>query len=138
MRTFARNFLAFVLGFLVGSLVNMGLVKLGPSVFPLPAGLDMTTPEGLKAAMPLLQPEHFVFPFLAHALGTFAGAFIACRAASSHGHVFAWIIGGFTFLGGVAATLMFPAPTWFKVLDLTLAYFPMAWLAIRLGAKREA
>jgi hypothetical protein len=137
MRTFARNFLAFVLGFLVGSLVNMGLVKLGPMVFPLPAGLDMTTPEGLKAAMPQLQPQHFIFPFLAHALGTFVGALIACRAASSHGHLFAWLIGGLTMLGGIVASVMFPAPIWFKVVDLTFAYLPMAWLAIQLGAKRE-
>jgi hypothetical protein len=138
MRTFARNFLAFVLGFLVGSLVNMGLIKLGPMVFPMPPGFDPTTPEGLKAAMPLMQPEHFLFPFLAHALGTFVGALVACRAAASHGHIFAWVIGGLTLLGGIAASLMFPAPLWFKALDLTLAYLPMTWLAIQVGRKRSA
>ncbi len=47
MRTFARNFLALVLGFLVGGLTNMSLVWLGPKVFPPPAGVDMTTAEGL-------------------------------------------------------------------------------------------
>lgn len=136
MRTFARNFLALVLGFLVGGLVNMGLVWLGPKVFPPPAGVDMMTPEGIAKAMPLLQPQHFVFPFLAHALGTFVGAFIACRGAASYGKVFGWIIGGMTLLGGIAASAMIPAPMWFKALDLIVAYIPMTWLAVRLGEKR--
>lgn len=136
MRTFARNFLALVLGFLVGGLVNMSLVWLGPKVFPPPAGADMTTAEGLAKAMPLLEPRHFVFPFLAHALGTFIGALIACRGAASHGKVFAWIIGGLTLLGGIAASVMIPAPTWFKAVDLIFAYVPMTLLAIRLGEKR--
>jgi hypothetical protein len=27
--------------------------------------------------MHLFEPRHFIFPFLAHSLGTFAGAFVA-------------------------------------------------------------
>lgn len=95
----------------------------------------MNTVEGLAAAMPLLRPEHFVFPFLAHALGTFAGALFAQHLAASHRAVFAWIIGGLTMCGGIAAAFMIPAPTWFKAVDLVFAYLPMAWLAIQLGQK---
>lgn len=135
MLTLARNFLGFVLGFLTGGLVNMALVSAGPKVFPPPAGADMTTPEGLAAAMPLLQPEHFIFPFLAHALGTLVGAFVAYYAAGSHRAVFAWIVGGLTLCGGIAAAVMIPAPAWFIAADLLLAYLPMAWLAIQLGRR---
>ena len=38
-------------------------------------------------------------------------------------------------LGGIAASFMIPAPAWFIVLDLVVAYLPMAWLAGRLGAR---
>jgi hypothetical protein len=31
---------------------------------------------------------------------------------------------------------MIPAPAWFKALDLTIAYLPMAWLATRLAGRR--
>lgn len=68
-----RFVLAVVLGMVVGSVVNMGLVMAGGHVIAPPAGADLTTAEGWQAAMPLLQPRHFLFPFLAHALGTLAG-----------------------------------------------------------------
>lgn len=135
MITFARNFLAVVLGFLVGGLVNMALVTAGPKVFPPPAGADMTTAAGIAAAMPQLQPEHFVFPFLAHALGTFVGAFIAYVGGRSHRTLLAGLIGGLTLFGGITAAFMIPAPAWFIAADLLLAYVPMAWLAILLGRK---
>jgi hypothetical protein len=135
MNNLFRNVLALVIGFVVGSLVNMGLVTLGPHVFPPPAGANLTTPEGITAAMPLLEPRHFVFPFLAHALGTFAGAFVAYLMARSHRAAFAWAIGGLTLCGGIAAAFMIPAPKAFVALDLIVAYLPMAWLATRLGAR---
>jgi hypothetical protein len=138
MNNLFRNVLAFIIGFVVGSLVNMGLVTLGPHVFPPPADANMTTPEGVTAAMPLLEPRHFVFPFLAHALGTFAGALVAFLMASSHRAAFAWAIGGLTLCGGIAAAFMIPAPKWFVALDLSVAYLPMAWLATRVGARATA
>jgi hypothetical protein len=50
----------------------------------------------------------------------------------------AYIIGAFFFVGGVAACFMIPAPFWFIAADLLLAYFPMAWLAVKLtGAAKE-
>lgn len=135
MNNLFRNVLAVVIGFVVGSLVNMGLVTLGPHVFPPPAGANMTTAEGIAAAMPLLEPRHFVFPFLAHALGTFAGALVAYVMAASYRTAFAWAIGVLTLAGGIGAAVMIPAPKWFIALDLVLAYLPTAWLATRVGAR---
>lgn len=131
-----RNILAVVAGAFVGSAVNMGLIMIGPSVIPPPAGLDMTTPEGLKAAMPLLEARHFIFPFLAHALGTLVGAWLAARLGASQQLRLALGIGFLFLLGGIANAFMLPAPAWFIALDLVVAYLPMAYLGGRLaGAK---
>ena len=46
----------------------------------------------------------------------------------------AYVIGAVFLCGGVAASFMIPAPAWFIALDLLVAYLPMAWLAIRIGA----
>jgi hypothetical protein len=138
MNPIVRNILAVVAGFVSGALVNMLLVSAGPLVFPPPPGADMTTPAGIKAALPLLQPQHFVFPFLAHAANAFVGALVAYLVAGSRREVFAWALGGLTLLGGVAAAFMIPAPAWFLVLDLGLAYLPMAWLAIHVGRRVAA
>ncbi|MBI2514200.1 MAG: hypothetical protein HYV96_19685 [Opitutae bacterium] len=133
-----RNVLAFIIGFAVGTIVNMGLVTLGPHVFPPPPGVNMTSAEGIAAAMPLLEARHSVFPFLAHALGTFAGALVAYVMATSYRAAFAWALGVLTLAGGIGAAFMIPAPKWFVALDLLVAYLPMAWLAIRLVTRVTA
>lgn len=136
MNPVIRNFLAVLAGWFVGSAVNMGLVLLGDVVVGAPAGVDMTTAEGLKNGMHLLQPQHFVFPFLAHALGTLIGAFLAAKLAANRKMIMALIVGVVFLLGGIAMVTMVPSPTWFTVLDLVMAYIPMAWLGGKLaGAK---
>jgi ABC-type multidrug transport system permease subunit len=97
----------------------------------------MTTADGLKAAMPLLEPKHFVAPFLAHALGTFVGALVGVRIAVSRRAMVASVIGILFLCGGIAASFMIPAPGWFIALDLLAAYLPMAWIALRLGDRNS-
>ena len=130
-----RNILAIVAGLAVGSVVNMAIVTLGPALIPPPAGVDPTNAESLAGAMHLFQPRHFVMPFLAHALGTLAGALVAWLIAASHKAKFAYAIGVIFLCGGIAACFMLPTPAWFMALDLVVAYLPMAWLATRIGAR---
>lgn len=131
-----KNILAVVLGFILGGSVNMGLIMVSGSIIPPPAGVDPTNMESLKASMHLFEAKHFIFPFLAHALGTLVGAFIAAKVASSHKMTFALVIGGFFMLGGITNAFLLPAPIWFIVLDIVVAYLPMAWLGGKLGAKK--
>ncbi len=112
----------------------MGIIKLSGSIIPPPEAADITTMEGLKATMQLFELKHFIFPFLAHALGTFVGAFLAALIAASHKMKFALAVGVFFLIGGNASVLMLPSPLWFAVLDLTVAYIPMSYLAGKLVA----
>lgn len=129
-----RLILAVVAGFVIGSSVNMALVSISAGVIAPPAGASGATMEGLRAAMPLFEPKHFVFPFLAHALGTLVGAAFAAWLAPRRKLACAMAVGALFFLGGVAAAAMLPAPLWFEALDLAAAYFPMAWLGWKLAA----
>jgi|SRR5688572_7893082 len=133
-----RNILGVIAGLIVGSVVNIALITIGPMVVPPPAGADTTTMEGIQAAMPLFETQHFVFPFLAHALGTLAGALVACLIATSHKAIISVVIGVVFLLGGIAAAYMLPAPFWYEALDLIAAYIPMAWLGGKLGGARKA
>jgi len=130
-----RNILAVVVGAFLGGLVNMAIVMAGPMLIAPPAGADMTTVEGLTAAMPLLQPKHFIAPFLAHAIGTLVGALIAYLIAASYRNVLAYVVGVLFLIGGISACFLIPAQTWFMALDLIVAYLPMAWLGIAIGRK---
>ena len=138
MPNLLRNVLAVLAGIVIGGIVNMGLITLSPSIVPPPAGVDVTNPESLSASIHLFGPRHFVMPFLAHALGTLAGALAAYLIAVTHRARAAYVVGAFFLLGGVAASFMIPAPKWFIALDLVVAYLPMAWLAIQIGARMTA
>lgn len=136
MKTVIRNILAVVAGALLGSAVNMGIIMLSGSIIPPPDGVDNTTMEGLKQSMHLFQPRHFLFPFLAHAMGTFAGALVAALVAASHKMKFALAIGVLFMAGGIANVLMLPSPLWFSIVDLAGAYLPVAFLAGKLASRK--
>lgn len=133
MNPIVKNILAVLAGMVIGSIVNMGIVMVSGSVIAPPEGGDITTMEGLKATMHLFEPKHFVFPFLAHASGTLAGAFVAAKIAATKKMAMALIIGVFFFIGGAVNVSMLGGPLWFTVLDLVMAYLPMAYLGGKFG-----
>jgi len=129
MNKIIKNILAVVAGIILGSVVNMGIIMISSSIIPPPKGADVTTMEGLKASMHLFQPKHFILPFLAHALGTFAGAIVAALIAANHKTKFALGIGVYFLIGGIVNIMMLPSPTWFTIVDLVGAYIPIGYLA---------
>lgn len=137
MPNLLRNVLAVVAGIVIGAVVNVALINLSPSLIPPPAGVDLHSAESLSQSMHLFEPRHFIMPFLAHALGTLAGAFAAYLIAASYKVPIAYVIGAVFLCGGVAASFMIPAPSWFIALDLLAAYLPMAWLGIQIGTRMQ-
>lgn len=132
MKPILKNIFAVIIGWFVGSIINMGLVQLGHSIFPI-EGIDPNNLEAFKEVMPTLDLKHFIFPFLAHALGTLVGAFIAYKIAANNKMKFALGIGFLFLLGGIAVNIMLPGPVWFTALDIIAAYIPMAYLGGKLA-----
>jgi hypothetical protein len=130
-----KNFVAVVGGIAVGSAVNMGIILLGGYLIPPPDGADVSTMEGLQEAMRHFQPHHFLMPFLAHAAGTFIGAFFAAIIAVNHKIMYALLVSLFFLAGGIINVIILPSPIWFTILDLALAYIPMGYLAGWLSVK---
>lgn len=135
MKPIIRGVLAAVAGVVVGSLVNILLVNVGPSVIPLPEGADVSTMESLQASIGVFTPWNFLFPFLGHALGTLVGAYVAAKLAASHHVKFALAVGLFFLAGGIAAVTMLGGPMWFTMADLLLAYIPMAFLGAAFAGR---
>lgn len=130
-----RNIIAVVAGLVIGSIVNMCIISVSGSVIPPPEGADVTTMEGLKASLPLFQPKHFIMPFLAHALGTLVGAFVAAKFTANSAFICAMIVGAFFLIGGIANVFILPSPMWFNIVDLVGAYLPMAFLASKWASR---
>ncbi len=137
MHPVLRNILAVFTGFVAGSIVNMSLIMMSSSIIAPPPGADFTTSEGLKASMHLMEPRHFIFPFLAHALGTLIGAFVTAKIAVHSKMRLAYSIGMLFLIGGVVNVFMLPSPLWFTLTDLLLAYIPMAYIGGRMAIKKQ-
>lgn len=134
MNPILRNILAVISGWLAGSAINMGLIQTGHKVFPI-SGIDPNDMNALAEVMPTLGFEYFIFPFLAHALGTLVGAAIAGLIATSHKVRIALAIGILFLCGGIAVNYILPGPTWFAIADIVVAYIPMAWLGGKIAEK---
>ncbi len=127
-----RNIIAVIIGWLIGSVVNMSLITLGHNLFPI-GEVDTNNIEELSKAMSSLDLEYFLFPFLAHALGTLIGALIAAVIAMKNKKMISMIVGVIFLLGGIAANIMIDSPLWFTIIDLLLAYIPMAYFGYKLA-----
>jgi hypothetical protein len=134
MKPIYKNIIAVLLGWLGGSIVNMGLIKIGHKILPI-EGINANDMKALAEIMPTLEPQYFIFPFLAHAIGTLIGAAIAGVIATQYKMKFSLSIGAFFLLGGIAASIMISAPTWFSITDIILAYIPMAWIGGKIAIK---
>jgi uncharacterized membrane protein YgdD (TMEM256/DUF423 family) len=137
MHPVLRNILALLAGVIVGSIVNGLIISISGNIVPPPAGADLSSPEGLTRAMALMEPKHFVMPFLAHAIGTLVGAFIAAKIEVSNQKAIALVVGVVFLIGGIYMVTILPSPMWFNILDLVVAYIPMAYLGWLLATTKS-
>ena len=135
MKKIIVNIVAVLMGLFAGAMVNGGIINISSKIIPPPAGSNLQTMEGLIQAMPIMEPKHFIMPFLAHALGTFVGAIVCGLVARSQKLILALSIGLTFFIGGFTMVFQLPAPLWFDLVDLIFAYFPMAWLGYKIVSK---
>lgn len=129
MNPILRNVLAVVVGIAACMFLNGFLLGQMMKLVPPPEGFvsdDLSTYS-------LLQGKHFISPFVAHAVPSFVGAFLAALIAATRKMTFALVVGAVHLFGGIMAALLIPAPVWFGALDLMLAYMPMAWLGGKLA-----
>ena len=129
MNTIFKNIFAILGGGLIGMVVNMGLIITGNQLIPFEDDMNP-----MNATM--WEIKYFIFPFFAHAIGTLLGAFVAAKFSASYHMIFAICIGIFFLLGGISMVFILPAPVWFIILDLVIAYIPMSWLGWKMSNKR--
>ena len=135
MKSRLKNVLAVVVGVVVGSIANMIVVMIGPAIIPPPEGVDVTNVDSIKSSMHLFELRHFVFPWVAHALGALVGAYLAALIAASCRMAVAMVVGALFLVGGIVNVFTIGGPALFYVVDLVGAYIPMAWIGARLAGR---
>ncbi len=135
MKQVLHYFLAVFTGVVFGSLANMLIISVSTMVIPLPNGADNSSLESLEKTIHLFQFQHFIMPFLAHALGSLIGGAVAAWIAPNHKLLVALTIGVFFMIGGTMMVIQLPSPIGFNVVDLSLAYIPMAFFGYNFFCK---
>ena len=139
MKQFLLNLLFYLIALVLGAWVNGYLIQISSSVINPPKGFDLSTEEGLKGAMDagLMTPRYFIFPFLAHALGTWVSAFTITKLARTHQKERALSFGFLFLTGGTWMVFILPSPLWFNAIDLLFAYVPMAYLGYLMARSKK-
>jgi hypothetical protein len=135
MNAALRNTVAVIAGFVALAVAKYLAIKLGNAVIPPPAGVDLSTMDGFKAAIPLFEAKQWLPAFFEHAMGSLAGGAVTAFVAVSHRMKLALVIGALHMVGGMAAALLLPFPIWVVVIDIVAMYLPMAWIGGKLGSR---
>lgn len=132
MRQLLRNVSALTAGLIVGVAISIVIQALAGLVLtPSSANASLVwTRVVASASIPGSIPYSALLA--AHALGALCGAATAARMAASHALPAAIAIGFGMLALGIASVLSAPAPNWFQIVGLNLAYLPMAWIGWRI------
>ena len=131
MQHIFRNFIALLLAFLSAWLVTSAIIILGHSIVPTPEGMDTNSFESIKNNFHLFQTKHFIFPLIAHAMGTFISAYIVSHFAVSHKFKFALGVGVLFMFVSLWLSLRIGHFRWIGILEIAL-YIPMSLFAYSL------
>lgn len=108
-----RSLLGVLAGIAVAMVVVMVVELVGMKVYPLPAGVDATDPEALKALMPTLPLGSFLFVLVSWILGTGAGALAAQRVSNATTRAPGLAVGAIILAFALYNMWVIPHPTWF-------------------------
>ena len=126
MKQTLKNIAIVILGIIVGMILNIGLIILGGTIFPPSENFEPMNAMNWDF-------KYFIFPFLAHSIGTLSGALIVSKLSKKSSIILPLIVGLYFLLGGIYMITILPAPMWFVLLDVILGYIPMALLGWKLA-----
>ncbi|MCB9665711.1 MAG: hypothetical protein H6732_16500 [Alphaproteobacteria bacterium] len=130
-----RGVAAAIAGIVLSGLVMMVMETFGHAIFPLPADLDPTDPDQLRAAMTAgrIPTGALVSVLVGWAVSSFLGG-LAAGYVAERGWIAPLLVGAFLMLGGVAQFLMIPHPTW-MIVGGTLCFIPLALAGGAVGQR---
>ena len=126
MKQFFKNIGIIIVGIISGSILNMIFILSGSFIFPLSENFEPMSALNWDL-------KYFIFPFLAHSIGTLSGAFIASKLLRGYNIIIPLTVGVFFLWVGIYMVMIIPAPIWFISLDLILCYIPMALLGWKIS-----
>jgi hypothetical protein len=128
-----RKIFAVVLGVIAAVVIIIAIEALGHSLFPLPAGMDVTDTDAMKAYIVTLPTAALLIVMAAWIIATLAGGIIACIIARETPLIYSAIIGGLVLLGTIINLMSLPHPLWFSITSV-LAIIATIFITGRIGS----
>tara|TARA_Y100000994_G_scaffold140616_1_gene115263 strand:- start:5650 stop:6042 length:393 start_codon:yes stop_codon:yes gene_type:complete len=126
MKKIIKNIGIIISGIIIGMIINMGLIIIGERIFPLTDNFDAMNAINWDI-------KYFIFPFLAHSIGTLIGSFAVSRISRNSNIVLPILIGVWFLFGGIIMAAILPAPIWFILIDIIICYIPMSFLGWKIS-----
>ncbi len=126
MKKIIKNIGIIISGIIIGMIINMGLIIMGGRIFPLTDNFDAMNAINWDI-------KYFIFPFLAHSIGTLIGSFAVSRISRNSNIVLPILIGVWFLFGGIIMAAILPAPIWFILIDIIICYIPMSFLGWKIS-----
>ena len=115
---------------------NFLFLSLGTTFIAPPDGVDPQDINSIRENIHLYEAKHFIVPLIAHSLQALLGGFIAAKFSASKHLYMALVVGFISWCGGLSMVAMLPEqPTWVWLVDLTLCYFPMAYMGWKFSGQ---
>ena len=132
-----RKVIAGIVGIFVAGMLVWVVEKLGHTIYPTPADLDVGNTDVMRAYVDSVPLGAMLTVALAWFLGSLGGTFAACRIGSARPLVYLLVVGGMMFAGATFNLMIIPHPPWFSILGI-IGIFVGAWLGMTLGSGKGA
>ncbi len=110
-----RKLLAIIIGLVVAGIIVMLIQKLGHSLYPPPAGMDLNDQAFMTEYVASLPWGPLAFVLASYFAATLAGGWIAASIAGQFPLAFAGTIGAIMLAGAIWNVYTIPHPPWFTI-----------------------
>ena len=137
MGAFLRSIFGVIIGLFVAILIISLVDYLSHVLFPLPAGVNPTDADQLRAAVGQIPVTAFLLMILGWGVGSFLGAWLAGRIAGRNPLIHGLVVTVILMITGIANMIMLPHPIWVWALGI-LAFLGCGYLGAKLSARTRA
>jgi len=115
---------------LAAALITFSIISLGHLIVPTPDGIDTNDFESIKSNFHLFELKHFVFPLVAHIVGTFVASFLVSYLAMTHKLWFALGIGVLFMLVSLSLSIRIDYFNWIGIVEIA-QYIPVSFMGYK-------
>ncbi len=132
-----RNVVGAIAGIVVAVLTVMLMEWISHTVYPLPAGIEITDTEALNAFLAAAPLTALLLVLAGSIIATFDGVLVACLIGRTQAVFYALLIGVLMLAATASNLIMYRHPTWFSV-SVVAGIIAAAWLAMKFATAIRA